>query len=84
MSNPPLALMDIATVESLPELARRADQDPSVGAVVLTGALGSEDAQSAMTAYVTATERDSDLPAYDPAQVAQALSHGRFVGGGSL
>jgi enoyl-CoA hydratase/carnithine racemase len=38
ISNPPMALMDLAIVEQIGELAERADRDASVGAVVLTGA----------------------------------------------
>jgi enoyl-CoA hydratase/carnithine racemase len=38
VSNPPHALMDDGIVAGLDELVRRADTDPEVGAVVLTGA----------------------------------------------
>ena len=38
LANPPHALMDRAIQEDLVALARRADEDPAVGAVVLTGA----------------------------------------------
>ena len=38
LTNPPQALMDDAMVGSLGELVARADSDPSVGGVVLTGA----------------------------------------------
>jgi PPOX class probable F420-dependent enzyme len=41
--------------------------------------LGTRDAQRAMAAYVEAT-RAGDLPAYDPAAVAEAIAHGRFEG----
>jgi len=44
-------------------------------------ALGSQEAQAAMAAYVAATEHSGDLPAYDPAQVDRALAAGRFVPG---
>jgi enoyl-CoA hydratase/carnithine racemase len=38
LANPPHALMDALIHEGLSALARRADEDPDVGAVVLTGA----------------------------------------------
>jgi enoyl-CoA hydratase/carnithine racemase len=37
LHNPPMALMDTAMVTDLHALARRADRDPAVGGVVLTG-----------------------------------------------
>ena len=38
LTNPPQALMDETMVGSLGDLVARADSDPSVGGVVLTGA----------------------------------------------
>ena len=38
LANPPHGLMDVAIVDGLDSLVRRAESDPAVGAVVLTGA----------------------------------------------
>jgi enoyl-CoA hydratase/carnithine racemase len=43
------------------------------------GALGTEEAQRAMGAYVEATDRTGDLPAYDPRATADAFARGRFL-----
>jgi enoyl-CoA hydratase/carnithine racemase len=41
--------------------------------------LGTEDAVRAMSAYVDATNRNGELPAYDPTLVADAFERGRFA-----
>src|SRR5947209_7408386 len=41
-------------------------------------ALGTAESKQAMRDYLEATERDGELPAYDPAQLARARRQGRF------
>jgi enoyl-CoA hydratase len=42
-------------------------------------AMGAKASQEAMSAYVRQTERDGDLPAYDPDTLNGAVARGRFV-----
>jgi hypothetical protein len=41
--------------------------------------LGTAEAQSAMAAYVDATDRAGDLPVYDRGAAAAAFARGRFA-----